>query len=582
MDNLDSTAQKLLQKDPHNPNASKRPEPVAVRPGMGFSKSTMGTSKPSIRETMLAARKAAMAARPGSAMEPSRPRPGSAMEISPPRPTRTVSGASQASTAPSTIARPKAGGLSGAPVRPGARKRPDIPPRPKTAGPYDSRSGEHSLLSSPPQVRKPATPRTMVGSPKRTLVKTRPGHKPTSSESSLPTPTKLPGPKSSPAGSPSRPSPMRSMRLSPGPPLVASQSDLTGQGMPNIMDTMDLPTPAALLASPVVDMQLDQPEEPAVATPSKAMKVYEDPVTDEAAAAAAVDPSTPRAISTEVLVDRPVNEDAAHLMPRPDGDAPPPKDEMLSEKERQQMRLLDSALNKIKAKSLDVHGFRKLQGIIRDNKAPLADDKFDALLVGLFEFLEDPQPSVAADKLQDVKAQILATIKLLLKKHRDHFQPHISKALESLMAARAAYDARTHIVSGLELLADELVRLGDAQEIATVLTQRMAGTEVGEPAGGRSLSMGLHVLKEMVDAKEEYVPTDDELANMAGLCTRCLESSESGVRMDAVQLCVALHARVGDARFWAVMKEVQDDPKSLITYYIVKRQREKEASTAGA
>lgn len=340
------------------------------------------------------------------------------------------------------------------------------------------------------------------------------------------------------------------------------------------------------MTDPPVEMEVDQPEgeeEAAaaspIATPSKAMKVYEDPVTEEAAAA---EPSTPRAISTEVLTDRPVNEDAANLIPRPEGDAPDPKDEMLTEKERQQLRLIDSALNKIKAKSLDVHGFRKLQGILRDSKAPLADDKFDALLVGLFEFLEDPQPNVAPEKLQDVKAQILATIKLLLKKHRDHFQPHISKALESLMAARAAYDARTHIVSGLELLADELVRLGDAQEIATVLTQRMAGTDVAEPAGGRSLSMGLHVLKEMVDAKEEYVPTDDELANMAGLCTRCLESSESGVRMDAVQLCVALHARVGDARFWAVMKDVRDDPKSLITYYIVKRQREKEASTAGA
>lgn len=356
--------------------------------------------------------------------------------------------------------------------------------------------------------------------------------------------------------------------------------------MANIMDTMNNspPSPAAIAPPPVADppteMELDhQPEDNAspIATPSKAMKVYEDPVTDEAATAAQQQ-SASRPISTEVLGDRPVNEDAANLITtRPDDDGPRKPDTMLTEKERQQSRLIDSALNKIKAKSLDVHGFRKFQGIIRDNKVPLADEKLDALLVGLFEFLEDSQPNVAPEKLQDVKAQILATIKLLLKKHRGHFQPHISKALESLMAARAAYDARTHIVSGLELLADELVRLGDAQEIATVLTRRMAGTDAGEPAGGRSLSMGLHVLKEMVDAKDEYMPTDDELANMAGLCTRCLESSESGVRMDAVQLCVALHARVGDARFWAVMKDVRDDPKSLITYYIVKRQRDTEA-----
>lgn len=358
--------------------------------------------------------------------------------------------------------------------------------------------------------------------------------------------------------------------------------------MPNIMDAVHPPSPA--IVSPValpppIEMEIDQPEESKdiqdmdpVATPTKAMKVYEDPATEEAPTPAAEQP-TRRAISTEVLGDRPVNEDAANLIPRPENETP---DELLSEKERQQSRLMDSALNKIKAKSLDVHGFRKFQGILRDSKAPLSDAKFDALLVGLFEFLEESQPSVAPEKLQDVKAQILATIKLLLKKHRDHFQPHISKALESLMAARAAYDARTHIVSGLELLADELVKLGDAQEIATVLTRRMVDTDASDPAGGRSLSMGLHVLKEMVDAQNEYMPTEEELAKMAGLCTRCLEASESGVRMDAVQLCVALHGRVGDARFWAVMKDVRDDPKSLITYYIVKRQRERESGAVGA
>ena len=56
-----------------------------------------------------------------------------------------------------------------------------------------------------------------------------------------------------------------------------------------------------------------------------------------------------------------------------------------------------------------------------------------------------------------------------------------------------------------------------------------------------------------------------------------LESSDSGVRMDAVQLCVALHSNVGEATFWGVMKGVKDDPKSLITYYIVKKQREQVA-----
>lgn len=340
--------------------------------------------------------------------------------------------------------------------------------------------------------------------------------------------------------------------------------------MEHDQDVQPEPSAPEALNGTAEDVNVPSPPE----IPAPALKVYEDPLTAEQS------PSRP--IATSVLEEKPVNEDAANLVARQNGDTAVEGDDVSSEKAKQQARLIDSALNKITAKSLDVHGFRKFQGIIRDTKGPLADDKFDALLLGLFEYLEDPQSDLAPEKVQDVKAQILATIKLLLKKHREHFRPHISKALESLLAARAAYDARTHIVSGLELLADELVTLGDAQEMATVLTRRMAGMKASDAAGGRSLTMGLHVLKEMVDLKDDFVPTDAELGDMAGLCTRCLESSESGVRMDAVQLCVALHARAGDARFWEAMKDVKDDPKSLITYYIVKRQREKEAANGSA
>ncbi|KAL1854378.1 suppressor of tub2 mutation [Diaporthe australafricana] len=569
MDTLEPTAQKLLEKDPNNPNTSKKAEP-AVRPGLGLSRSTMG-AKPSLRETMMAQKKALatknLPVRPGSAMA----------HFSPPRTSRAVSGSSTApgsTAAPSTAARQKpttSGGLSVAPVRP-TRKRPEMAPRPATAGPYSVRGGADTEMSPPPVRPKAVTPKTMGTSPKRTIPKTRPTHKPTASESSIPTPTRLTHAKSSPATSPTK-SPSRP-RLQPGPLLSSPQPE----------DNLSLVTPTTPTLPPVdspaiASAELTAPEIPAAAereqtaspagTPSKALRVYEDPLTAEQ--------STPRLTPPAVLEEKPVNEDAANLAARQNGDGPTQAD-ISPDKVKQHARLIESALAKIKAKSLDVHGFRKLQGILRDNKAPLSDEKFEALLLGLFDYLEDPQSNLTPEKVQDVKAQNLATIKLLLKKYRDHFQPHISKGLESLMSARAVYDARTHIVSGLELLADELVALGDAQEIATVLTRRMTDTPVDDAAGWRSLSMGLHVLKEMVDAKAEYMPTDQELASMAALCTRCLESSESGVRMDAVQLCVALQGRVGDARFWDVMKDVKDDPKSLITYYIVKRQRENVAA----
>ncbi|KAJ9149024.1 ARM repeat-containing protein [Pleurostoma richardsiae] len=528
MNALDAQAQKLLQNDPNNPNSPKKPE-VAARPGLGLSKSTMGSSKPSLRETMI-------------------------------------------SDVPFL---PCADKLEH--VRCLGRICNDSTKRPSSRG--------NSRLVGCARV-----------TPKRTAPSSRPGHVATVSESSLPTPTKTIGTHkvtASPSGSPARPRAVAGSSVNGSSPSKAHE-DFT-LVVPTIPSFKSSPpkeptlsglkvspardaSPAPAAASPTSAMSEAAPTDIQVvaATPPRSLKVFEDPFTEGE--------ETPRpkpVFTVPVLEDKPVNAAAASLV-RPgmeaNGDEADKNTVLSPQKVKQDSRLLDSAMAKIKTQSLDVHGFRKLQGIIRDNKVMLTDEKFDSLLLGLFEYLQSPLEGVTPEKVQDVKAQILATIKLLLKKARDSFQPHISRGLEALLATRSCYDARTHIVAGLELLADELVTIGDAQEIATVLTKRLSGLDMDSAPGCRSLSMGLHMLGEMIEARAAFMPTDAELSNMTVLCSRCLESSESAVRMDAVLLCVALHARVGDTRFWDFMKGVRDDPKSLITYYIVKRQRE--ASTA--
>ena len=321
--------------------------------------------------------------------------------------------------------------------------------------------------------------------------------------------------------------------------------------------------------APNVPQTIDSSDDEDVTTPLKGLKVYEDPFSSTD------DRTTPRpGITAPVLEEVPVNEDASNLARNGTSVNDSTKMEPISsEKFKQNSRLLDSGIAKIMAKSLDVHGFRKLQGMIRDNKAAWSDDKFDVLLLGLFEYLEAPLASLSPEKIQDVKAQILATIKLMYKKDRESFRIHVLKGLESLLATRSCYDARAHIVSGLELLADELVTLANPQETTDTITAQLQKEEM-TLEGCRTLSMGLHVLKELLEVKKEFMPTDEEVPEMCKLATRCLESSESGVRMDAVQLCVSIHARIGENRFWNALGGVRDDPKSLITYYIVKRQRE--------
>ncbi|TVY91133.1 Protein STU1, partial [Lachnellula willkommii] len=496
MDTIDATQQKLLRNAPDNPHSPKKAEPVAARPGLGFSKSTAGPPKPSLKETIMLAQKnkAAMAnknlqARPGSAMS----------SFSPVRTVSSSSNASTSSDAPVRGPRPESttvshGGLSVAPMRRAKIRpapKPELIVRPATAGPYSVR---------------------------------RPAHAPTNNDTGT------------------SPTATRKTRA-----------------------------PSASLAEPQASKppKLDSSDDEELVTPSKPLQVYEDPFSSTD------DQTTPRpTITAPVLEEVAVNEDAMNLVRAEINGAESIKAPPMSpERFKQSSRLLDSGIAKIKTKSLDVHGFRKLQGMIRDNKAAWSEDKFDILLLGLFEYLEAPLASLSPEKVQDVKAQILATIKLMYKKERDGFRPHVVKGLESILVTRSCYDSRAHIVSGLELLADELVTLSEPKQTTAMITTTLQNEQM-TLEGCRTLSMGLHVLKEIIEAKKDFAPNDGEVNEMCKLAARCLESSESGVRLDAVQLCVSVNARIGENRFWAALGGVKDDPKSLITYYIVKRQRE--------
>lgn len=574
MGTLDATQQRLLENAPDNPNSPKKSDAAASqtsRPGMGFSKSTSGPSKPSLRETMAAQKKAALANKTLA------PRPGSAMSSF--SPVRNVSSSSTASARSDTAprARPERsegttvahGGLSVAPMRPTKFRpapKPELIARPATAGPYSVRRPGHGPSNSesrspstrPPKGRTPSASSTSP--PKKAIARPNTSHSSyASSTHTSPARSTVSRVIPSPRPSPARPKPSSKAPASSSP------------SKPDEELTMVMPTLSGLKEphSRSVPVTIESSDEEEIVTPLKAMKVYEDPFSSTD------DSTTPRpALTTPVLGEVAVNEDAANLARINTDMTDPAKANNISpEKIKQSSRLLDSGIAKIKAKALDVHGFRKLQGLIRDNKAPLSDEKFDALLVGLFEYLEARLTNLSPEKDLDVKAQILGTIKLMYKKDREAFRPLVPKGLEAILATRSCYDARTHIVSGLELLADELVTLSDPTQTTDTITTQLQNKEM-TLEGCRTLSMGLHVLKEILDVKKEFVPSDEEVGSMCTLAARCLESSESGVRMDAVQLCVSVHARVGESRFWGALGGLKDDPKSLITYYIVKRQRE--------
>ena len=395
---------------PDNPSSPKKVEAVNARPGLGFSKSTTGPPKPSLREAMLAQKKALanknLPARPGSAMSTFSPM-------------RTVSSSSTSSTASTASEaapvrpRPESttvahGGLSVAPMRPTKFKRPELAARPATAGPYSVRRPGHAPTNSESNVSpstSKAPPKAMSPSgstaspPKRAVTRPNTSNSSHAGQSTHPSPTK--GAINKSRASPAKVKPPTSSVLGSSP--SRADEDLT----------MVVPTLTGLKGThaPKVPQTIESSDDEDVATPLKTLKVYEDPFSSTD------DQTTPRpGITAQVLEEVPVNEDASNLVRNGTTFSESTKTEQISpENFKQNSRLLDSGIAKIRAKSLDVHGFRRLQGMIRDNKATWFDDKFDVLLLGLFEYLEAPLASLSPEKVQDVKAQILATIKLMYR-----------------------------------------------------------------------------------------------------------------------------------------------------------------------
>ncbi|RAL66133.1 hypothetical protein DID88_005805 [Monilinia fructigena] len=428
-EDLEPTQKRLLENSSDNPNAPKKAAAVSARPGLGFSKSTTGPPRPSLRETMMAQKEGTNGQQKSGPTASGKP---TSSETAPTRPHLEP-----------TASR---GGLSVAPMRPSKSKRPELAARPATAGPYSVRRTNQAssetnaspssstsarpprsktpVATSSPQARRAPMPRDQIQA--ILVIQLNPLIQVLQKVSPVRTRTKsVPGlPPSSPSG---------------------ADEDFT----------MVVPTITGLERTQAEKFtRVIDSDEDIKAPASQPMKVYEDPFSSTD------DTTIPRpVVATSVLEEVPVNEDAMNLsrngISEFDGEGAknPP---MSPDKLKQSAKLLDSGIAKIGAKSLDVHGFRKLQAMIRDNKAVWGNE---------------PLTNLPPAKVQDVKAQVLATIKLMYKNYRESFRPHTAKGFHSILATRSCYDARAHIVSGLELLADELVTLSNPKDtISTILT----------------------------------------------------------------------------------------------------------------
>ena len=155
-------------------------------------------------------------------------------------------------------------------------------------------------------------------------------------------------------------------------------------------------------------------------------------------------------------------------------------------------KILNSGIDRVRARTLDVHGFRKLQTLIRSSGDSIWEGgyKFDELLLPLLDYLESPndEPTPRSAKAQDLKTQVLVTVRSLLQHQPDNFSGYYPRAISAVLATRKQYTSTSHIVCGLEDTAEGIIeKCNPVKCIDAVLdlleTERSEGAE----------TMGLYV-----------------------------------------------------------------------------------------
>ena len=357
------------------------------------------------------------------------------------------------------------------------------------------------------------------------------------------------------------------------------------------------------------------------------LKVYEDPIRVSPDRAVTSPPST----RITVLEELPVNEPAINqtrLSPNvplsiPEECDSPTLHRKLNgrvssdnrcENPHLMRRILDSSIIRVKTRTLDVHGFRKLQGLILSKGyGELWENgaRFDELLLPLLENLDSPD-SKRKDKieddhsqtettptraLKDLTMQTLNTIRLLQQCHPRYFSEHSAHAIRVLLSARKYHQASSYLICGLEETAAAIINACDLPlAVDLLLGTLFINRQDREP---EAIIMGMYMLEKLLQRIRRmtdgltYSFHPDQVATMGSIAHRSLGDANAEVRRGAIGFAVELHnlltvdgaggpssERSGPG-FWDLVAPVGDEQKSLITYYLTRRESGSPRAAAG-
>ena len=231
--------------------------------------------------------------------------------------------------------------------------------------------------------------------------------------------------------------------------------------------------------------------------------------------------------------------------------------------------MIHKGLARITSRTMEPSGYRKLQALFQyhgDEIVPRSQE-YNAMLESLLGELEAVPTS---RKDHDVKTQVLATIRSMLLRTREHFHPYDTRAMSAFIQARQHYESSSHFVTCLEEVTDKLVFLTLPQTaIAGVLQALNLGDEENDETH-RSIIMGLSTIQQSLSRPRVEI-ADDLLASIGAVVMQQLGHPRPGVRKSATELCTFLNLTFGSERVQKVTQPPREGSLNLLTYFMARR-----------
>jgi CLIP-associating protein 1/2 len=238
---------------------------------------------------------------------------------------------------------------------------------------------------------------------------------------------------------------------------------------------------------------------------------------------------------------------------------------------------LSRAIEKIRARTMDDYGYRRLQGLVKIHDALFQDEqRYDDLLLALLDTLEtrNNESRVAVGRQSDHKFQILVTIRLMLVYNAKYCAAYYTRALAALITARRNFESRCHIVGGLEETAEEIVTACSPSDVIDHILNVLEVQEYDD-AGYRAISMGLHILSGLVARiKGNDFGDHTQEKRLTRFALKCLRNENSETRRATIAFCVELRRLIHpEERYFQLVAGGDESLKSLLTYFIATTRR---------